>query len=273
MAKGVRVSQLVTSIKEHVTVMNKHGQPHTSAKDIMTKKHNFHSRSSPSYNRSYSANTGTSVWPASRAGQSSTGSAHPVSVPVSRSGSHSDLTSLANQNSTRLNFEDHPALASGSAQPSQSRPIGMAGQTLGGSTTSSASQSRVSSRPGSPERVFYGRNVNDPEYAGNIDDDGTEDVDVDAVINIPIPMVASPGHSIEVGLKQISWSVTPLLTFIYSPSWFRTSSSGQPSSATWTVILRSFDAPCQSIFSLLYSQKKPDSLQVAPAHYSSGHLE
>ena len=181
--------------------MSKTGQPHTTAKDIATKKHNFHSRSSPSYARSYSHNTGTSVWPAPKPGRSS-GSAHPVSAPVSRSGSHSDLTSLANQNSTRLNFEDHPTLASAGSS-GQTRPVGMAGQAIGASASSSASQSRANSRPGSPERVFYGRNVNDPDYAGNVDDDGSEDVDVDAVINIPIPLVATASHSLEVRLEPI----------------------------------------------------------------------
>lgn len=212
MAKGVKVAQLVTTVKEHVTIMNKQGQPHTTAKDILFKKHNFHSRASPSYSRSYSHSTGTSVWPASssRSAGQSTGSAHPVSVPVSRSGSSTDLAGMAGQ-STRLNFEDHPALASGSGSTtaSQSRPIGMAGQTIGGSNTSSASQSRVSSRPGSPERIFYGRNANDPDYAGNVDDDGTEDVDVDAVINIPVPMIATPSHSLEVSWHSANELLVP----------------------------------------------------------------
>lgn len=207
MAKGVKVAQLVTSVKEHVTVMNKQGQPHTTAKDILFKKHNFHSRASPSYARSYSHTTGTSVWPAGSSSrtQQSTGTAHPVSVPVSRSGSHTDLASMANQNSNaRLNFDDHPVLAAASgSRSSNSRPIGPGASTISNantSATSSASNSRGPSRSGSPERIFYGRNMNDPDYAGNVDDDGTEDVDVDAVINIPVPTIATPSHNLEVML-------------------------------------------------------------------------
>lgn len=218
-SKGVRVTQLVTNIKEHVTVLNKHSQPFNTTRDIVTKKHTFLPRSSLPSNS-------TGLPAAGQPNASSNARAHPVSMPPSRSGSHSDLASL-NHPSNRLNLDDHPAL-SGSAGGSTSTSPGhgaahwshsgspagaIAGPSNSGvsapvSGQSSASQSRVGSRPPSPERIYYGRHSTDPEFAGLVDEEAGEEVDVDAVIEIPIPLHASPSHSLEPVLvsHKIKWS-------------------------------------------------------------------
>lgn len=223
-AKGVRVTQLVTSIKEHLTVMTKNNTPHNTARDIVVKKHNFYPRSAlPHTPDNYSA-----------------GAHHAVSVPPSRAGSHTDLASLANQ---RLNLEDHPAFAgvhSGTSSRGRSghqtpeHGLGRSGhhtpehtydpRSIGGfmglagsvnapgthsgvhSGQSSAGNSRVHSRANSPERVYYGRNVNDPDYVGSVADDGAEDVDVDAVVEIQIPRGAAPSHNLEVSMEDLAGS-------------------------------------------------------------------
>lgn len=249
MAKGVRVTQLVTSIKEHVTVMDKQSHPHNSARDIASKKHNFHPRASLPSQPTLTPATASALAAAVQGvtGGSapcramSIGGAHPISVPPSRSGSHENLAGMVNQ-ASRLNLEDHPMLsasaaaalasngnahhppsASGHASPAHGHGsshhghgTGHHGFTIGGATlgnshasaSSSANQSRIQSRTNSPERVYYGRNVNDPEYVGSVDEDGSEDVDVDAVVEIPIPVAACPTHSHEplIITHKIKWS-------------------------------------------------------------------
>ena len=74
-----------------------------------------------------------------------------------------------------------------------------------GSGPSSNSGSRPNSRAASPERVYYGRNTADPEFAGYInEDDGLEDADVDAVISIHVPSSATPTHTIDVSTSFYS---------------------------------------------------------------------
>ncbi|KAK9898768.1 hypothetical protein P389DRAFT_38550 [Cystobasidium minutum MCA 4210] len=216
-SKGVRVTQLVTNIKEHVTVLNRNSQPFNTTRDIVTKKHTFLPRSSLPSN--------ASGLPAPEPyNASSYARAHPVSVPPSRSGSHSDLASL-NQPMNRLNLEDHPGLTGAGGSSTSTSPghgaahwsnsgspsNAIAGPSNGAATASgqsSASQSRVSSRPGSPERIYYGRHTTDPDFVGLVDEEAGEEVDVDAVIEVPIPLHASPSHSLEPVLvsHKIKWS-------------------------------------------------------------------
>lgn len=201
-AKGVKVTQLVTSIKENMTITAKNGQAHHTTRDICTKKHNFHPRSSLSYTPSGHTQ----------------GSAHPVSAPPSRRGSYTDLASMANQ---RLNLDDHPFMASGGGSATTNSrgrsghhtPVDSHGPgsgigtpsgsyTIGGpslatpSGSSSANASRHGSRANSPERVYYGRTVTDPDFAGLVDEE-SGDVDVDAVVEIPIPASATVSHQYE----------------------------------------------------------------------------
>lgn len=162
---------------------------------------------------------------ASQPGQSSSDyrRAHPVSMPPSRSGSHSDLASLG-QSANRLNLDDHPVLsASGSASTSPghagghfSNSASPANATAGPSNgvsapvsgQSSTTHSRGGSRAPSPERIYYGRHTTDPDFAGLVDEEAGEEVDVDAVIEIPIPLSATPSHSLEPILvsHKIKWS-------------------------------------------------------------------
>lgn len=212
-SKGVRVTQLVTNIKEHVTVLNKHSQPSNTTRDIVTKKHSFLPRSSLTDNsHSMSANPSQGQSPHARG-------AHPVSMPPSRAGSHTDLASL-NHSANRLNLDDHPAFSLGgpsltsaahhAAAAHPSNAASHAGPSNGTSASgqSSTAHSRHGSRPGSPERIYYGRHTADPEFAGLVDEEGGEDVDVDAVIEIPVPLSATPSHSLEPVLvsHKIKWS-------------------------------------------------------------------
>lgn len=207
-SKGVRVTQLVTNIKEHVTVLNKNSQPFNTTRDIVTKKHTFLPRSSLPSNSTGLPIPGTQ--------HTFSAGAHPVSMPPSRTGSHTDLASLG-QHSNRLNLDDHPVLAGGGSSSSSPGHTGSPANAHAGpsgtvsapvSGQSSASQSRVPSRPSSPERIYYGRHTADPEFAGLVDEEAGEEVDVDAVIEIPIPLHASPSHSLEPVLvsHKIKWS-------------------------------------------------------------------
>lgn len=148
---------------------------------------------------------------------------HPMSMPPSRSGSHTDLTAL-NQSTNRLNLDDHPAFTVGGSSSSSPHttaahasgsgsPVNaIAGPSNGNSAPisgqSSTSHSRVGSRAPSPERIYYGRHTTDPEFAGLVDEEAGEEVDVDAVIEIPIPLSATPSHSLEPVLvsHKIKWS-------------------------------------------------------------------
>ena len=74
---------------------------------------------------------------------------------------------------------------------------GAGGHTTGASGHSPTNMSRQGSRTSSPERIYYGRSALDPEFVGVVDEDGSEDVDVDAVIQIALPVSATPSHPIE----------------------------------------------------------------------------
>ena len=186
-----------------MTITTKFQQPYQIGRDVVIKRHNFHARSSLSHTSSGHTE----------------GSGHVTSLPPSRSGSHSDLATLALQ---RLNLDDHPLTASTGSGTTGGRgrtglhssAEGMSSGTLvtpnsaGTSGPTSANASRHGSRANSPERIYYGRNVQDPNFIGAVDEDGTDDVDVDAVVHIPLPITMPPSHSLEplqVGHK-LKWS-------------------------------------------------------------------
>lgn len=216
-SKGVRVTQLVTNIKEHVTVLNKNSQPSNSTRDIVTKKHSFVPRSSLPSNSQMPTNANDGQYVNHRG-------VHPVSMPPSRSGSHTDLAALSHS-ANRLNLDDHPAFtvggssgsspaqasgayASGSGSPANAVAGPSNGSSAPVSGQSSTTHSRGGSRAPSPERIYYGRHTTDPDFAGLVDEEAGEEVDVDAVIEIPIPLSATPSHSLEPVLvsHKIKWS-------------------------------------------------------------------